>query len=136
MTDPLSPEARSALMARVRRSGTSPELIVRSFLHRAGLRYRLAVRGLPGTPDIVLPKYRAVVFVHGCFWHRHEGCRYTTTPKANAAFWLDKFARNVERDKRKERELRAAGWRVFVVWACDISPGTLGRLERKIRGGR
>jgi DNA mismatch endonuclease, patch repair protein len=133
VTDLLSPEARSALMARVRRSGTAPELIVRSFVHRAGLRFRLAVRGLPGTPDIVLPKYRAVVFVHGCFWHRHEGCRYTTTPKANATFWLDKFARNVERDARKASELKAAGWRVYVVWACDTSPRTLSRLVAAIR---
>src|SRR4051794_18051471 len=123
--DSLSPEARSALMARVGRKDTEPELAVRCFLHSTGLRYRLPVASLPGTPDIVLPRYRSVVFVHGCFWHRHNGCPHTRTPKSNVAFWESKFARNVQRDQRTSRKLRALGWRVFVVWGCDISPRRL-----------
>lgn len=120
-------------MRRVRQRDTAPEMVVRRFLHAAGLRYRLNVRSLPGSPDMVLPKYKVAIFVHGCFWHRHDGCRLTTTPKTNAAFWQSKFVANVRRDRTKARALRLAGWRVFVVWECDTASARLQRLERAIR---
>lgn len=106
-------------MARVQQRDTGPELLLRSALHRRGLRFRLNVRALPGSPDLVLPKYRACIFVHGCFWHRH-GCRKSTTPKQNGAFWENKFRGNVERDRRKERELVELGYRVLIIWECAL----------------
>lgn len=106
-------------MAKVGPRDTKPELIVRRILHALGRRFRLHRRDLPGTPDIVLPAPRKAIFVHGCFWHRHEGCRKATTPKTRVEFWQEKFERNVERDRRKERELREAGWDVLTVWECE-----------------
>lgn len=120
-------------MAGIRGRNTAPERLVRSHLHRAGLRFRLHVRDLPGSPDIVLPRWRAVIFVHGCFWHRHAGCRYAYVPRSNRAFWQAKFAANVKRDRQKKVELRRAGWRVFVIWECQISRGSLTRLCRRLR---
>jgi len=107
-------------MAAIRSKDTSPELSLRKALHALGLRYRTNVQSLPGKPDIVLPRYRAVVFVHGCFWHRHEGCKVASTPKSNTDFWMEKFCRNVARDQRSAAELRSAGWRVFVAWECEL----------------
>ncbi len=121
MTDFLSPAERSARMARIRSNDTLPEVTLRRALHRLGLRYLLRKKGLPGKPDLVFPKHRAVVFVHGCFWHRHEGCKVASTPKSNTQFWKDKFDRNVARDARVQDELRAQGWRVFVVWECELN---------------
>jgi DNA mismatch endonuclease (patch repair protein) len=115
---PITPE-RHALMSRVRQAGTKPEMIVRRTLHALGYRYRLHDRRLPGSPDIVFPSKRVVIFVHGCFWHRHPGCRLTTTPKARAAFWSQKFADNEVRDARDQANLAALGWRVHVVWECE-----------------
>jgi len=117
-------------MARVRQKDTHPELQVRRVLHGLGYRYRLHDRGLPGSPDIVFRSRKKVVFVHGCFWHRHEGCRRSTTPKTRADFWIGKFAANLARDRRQELELISMGWRSFVVWECEAaSPGTyLSRL--------
>jgi DNA mismatch endonuclease (patch repair protein) len=124
---------RSRMMAGIRGVHTKPERIVRSFLHRAGLRFRLHARDLPGRPDIVLPKHRAVVEVRGCFWHRHPGCRYATTPASNAAFWKSKFEENVRRDRRNRRSLRQAGWRVFVIWECQVAgDARLSRLVERI----
>ncbi|MCX7584912.1 very short patch repair endonuclease [Phenylobacterium sp. 58.2.17] len=121
--------ARSALMRRVRREHSTPELIVRRELHGRGLRYRLHVRSLPGSPDLVFPSRRAVVFVHGCFWHRHPGCRATTMPRTRQAFWTDKFERNVERDAKMIAQLKAAGWNVHIVWECETKTGSyLGPL--------
>ncbi|MHC2018695.1 very short patch repair endonuclease [Methylobacterium sp. CM6247] len=111
--------ARTALMKKVRQRDTKPEIVVRRVAHALGFRFRLHRRDLPGSPDLVLPRHKVAVFVHGCFWHRHPGCRSASTPKANAEFWSDKFDRNVERDARKERELRALGWRVLIIWECD-----------------
>ncbi len=111
---------RSRNMAAIRGKDTAPELAVRRILHAMGLRFRLHRRDLPGRPDIVLPKHRTVVFVHGCFWHRHEVCRYTTTPKTRQEFWQSKFAANVERDSRNRTDLRQLGWRVIVVWECEL----------------
>jgi DNA mismatch endonuclease (patch repair protein) len=112
---------RSAIMRAVPRSNSSAEVQVRRLLHRLGLRFRLHQRNLPGTPDIVLPRYKTVVFVHGCFWHRHEGCSKATMPKTRSAFWRAKFEGNVERDRRNVDALENAGWRVLVVWQCELS---------------
>lgn len=121
MADTLSPEARSERMSRIRGTDTAPELALRSALHRLGLRYRLHANELPGKPDIVLPRHGTVIFVHGCFWHRHRGCSIANMPKSNADFWLGKFDRNVRRDARNARALRAAGWRVLVAWECHLN---------------
>jgi DNA mismatch endonuclease, patch repair protein len=107
-------------MARIKSKNTGPERRVRSLLHRMGFRFRLHGRGLPGHPDVVLPKYGAVVFVHGCFWHRHEGCKYAYVPKTRKAFWMAKFEQNVTRDARVLSSLKALGWKVLVVWECEL----------------
>lgn len=120
MTDRLTPEKRSWNMSRIRSKNTKPEKIIRSLLHKMGYRFRIHRRDLPGKPDIVLPKYRTVVFMHGCFWHRHESCKAATTPKTNTAFWEEKFRRNVERDERHQDALNALGWKVIVVWQCEL----------------
>jgi DNA mismatch endonuclease (patch repair protein) len=120
MTDFLSPEERSERMARIKGSNTRPEIALRKVLHSLGLRYRLNGSGLPGKPDLVFPRYKAVVFVHGCFWHRHSNCSIATTPKSNTAFWVEKFEKNVARDDRVTKLLKAAGWRVFVIWECEV----------------
>ncbi|MBF0181187.1 MAG: DNA mismatch endonuclease Vsr [Magnetococcales bacterium] len=117
--DRLRPEQRSDLMRSVRQKGTTPELIVRKTLHRIGYRFRLNRSDLPGRPDIVLPRYRTCIFVHGCFWHRHSDCRYATMPKARTEWWQEKFRANEERDRRKARELAALGWDVVVIWECE-----------------
>lgn len=122
------------MMSGIRGKDTKPELSVRSFLHRAGLRFRLHAK-LPGKPDLVLPKYRTVVFVHGCFWHRHEGCRYATTPTSNAVFWKEKFTSNVRRDAKVEKQLEELGWRVLVIWACQLDGKSLEGFAQKIRRG-
>jgi len=119
MTDTLTPERRSWNMSRIRGSDTGPEKIVRSALHRMGLRFRLHRKDLPGRPDIVLPGLHTVVFVHGCYWHRHPGCRFAYNPKTRVEFWQAKFRQNVERDSRQQAELEAAGWRVVIVWECS-----------------
>jgi DNA mismatch endonuclease (patch repair protein) len=129
MADTLTKSERSALMAKIRGTNTKPEVLVRSGLHRAGLRFRIHNRSLPGRPDIVLAKHRTVVFVHGCFWHRH-GCSLSSEPATRRAFWRDKFARNVARDKRTAAALRRAGWRVLTVWECSLR--TTARREQAI----
>lgn len=129
--DRLSPEHRSWLMSRVPSKNTSAELRVRRAAHARGLRFRLHRVDLPGRPDMVFPKYRVVVFVHGCFWHRHAGCAKSSVPDSNSEFWAAKFARNVERDLRAMADLRALGWRPEVIWECETkSPELLSqRLE-------
>lgn len=119
-------------MSGIRGRDTTPELMVRSHLHRAGLRFRLHGR-LSGKPDLVLKQWQAVVFVHGCFWHRHPGCPKTAVPRSNRAFWRDKFEANVERDRRAASALRRAGWRVFTIWECKVGPRELDRLVNRIR---
>lgn len=119
-------------MRTVRQAHTGPEVAVRKLLHALGLRFRLQRRDLPGTPDIVLPKHKTVIFVHGCFWHRHTGCSRATTPKTRVEFWREKFNRNVIRDQEKERALVGIGWRVLTVWECETRwPKTLGDKLRR-----
>jgi DNA mismatch endonuclease (patch repair protein) len=136
MADTLTKSERSALMAKIRGTNTKPEVFVRSALHRAGLRFRIHNRSLPGSPDIVLAKHRTVVFVHGCFWHRH-GCTLSSEPSTRRAFWREKFARNVARDRRTAAALRRAGWRVLTVWECSLRTAArrdeaIARLVRRI----
>lgn len=135
MTDIVDPATRSRMMSGIRGKNTKPELIVRKALHRAGLRFRLHAK-LPGKPDLVFPKYQAVVFVHGCFWHRHEGCRFATTPASNSAFWQEKFTSNMHRDAKVKQQLEALGWRVFIVWACNLDQNHLDRIAAKIKLGK
>jgi DNA mismatch endonuclease, patch repair protein len=130
MPDKITPETRSRLMARVRQRGTEPERIVRTLLRRMRIRYRSHVRRLPGTPDLVLSDFRVVIFVHGCFWHNHLGCRRGTLPASNREFWLPKIARNVQRDHAAARVLRARSWRVATVWQCQTLD--LARLSARI----
>lgn len=113
------PFKQSGIMRAVRRAHTKPEVLVRKALHALGLRFRLHAKLLPGSPDIVLTKHQTVVFVHGCFWHRHPGCKYATTPKTRQEFWIPKFEGNVARDARKEAQLQELGWRVLIVWECE-----------------
>ena len=133
MADVVERATRSRMMSAIRGRDTRPELEVRRLLHREGLRFRLHA-ALPGKPDLVFPKYEAVVFVHGCFWHPHPNCRYATTPASNQEFWQAKFNANVARDKRVVARLRREGWRVFTVWACRITEGRMRALARQIRG--
>ena len=119
MTDNLSKEERSWNMSRIRSRNTKPEIAVRRVLHSLGYRFRLHRKDLPGTPDIVLPKYKSVIFVHGCFWHRHENCRFSYSPKSRTKFWQDKFADNIERDKQSAADLKMLGWRQLVIWECE-----------------
>jgi DNA mismatch endonuclease (patch repair protein) len=120
VADVFTPEKRSAVMAAIRGGDTGPELKVRSIVHNLGYRFRLRVRELPGSPDLVLPRLRTVIFVHGCFWHRHEGCRHATTPSTRRSYWQDKFAANMARDRRVVRRLRRLGWSVLTVWECQL----------------
>lgn len=117
--DIVTRERRSALMSRVRSKGSRPEMLVRSKVHALGYRFRLHRRDLPGTPDLVLPRLRKIVFVHGCFWHRHEGCRFAYSPKSNLAFWETKFAANMRRDRLALQQLHGLGWQTLVVWECE-----------------
>ena len=120
MADTFTPEQRSAVMARVKNRNTTPEKVVRSLLHNMGYRFRLHRKDLPGSPDIVLPRYKTVIFVHGCFWHGHNGCRRGARPTSNTEFWNVKIDRNIERDHLAVRELEKTGWRVFTLWQCEM----------------
>lgn len=120
MSDNHTKEQRSYNMSRIRAKDTKPEEIVRKYLFCRGLRYRKNDKRYPGHPDIVLPKYKTIVFVHGCFWHRHPGCRYATTPSTNTSFWNEKFRKNVERDRTEQSALKEMGWKVLIVWECEL----------------
>lgn len=119
MADHVSPAKRSEIMRTVKSRNTSPERRVRSVAHRLGLRFRLHRRDLPGSPDLVFPKRMTALFVHGCFWHRHENCSRATTPKTNAEYWCRKLSGNVKRDKENRRKLEGRGWKVLVIWECE-----------------
>jgi DNA mismatch endonuclease (patch repair protein) len=131
MADFLTPEERSRRMASIRSANTAPELALRRELHRLGLRFTLNNKKLAGKPDLVLPRHRTVVFVHGCFWHRHEGCSIATTPKSNTPYWQEKFDRNVSRDDRVTTELEALGWRVLVAWECGLQSAVRARATAR-----
>ena len=120
MADIWSKKKRSEVMARIRGQDTKPEILLRSLLHRAGFRFRKNVRALPGCPDIILPKYKTVIFVHGCFWHGHSGCRDFVWPKTRKSFWREKILGNRKRDETNRKKLEKAGWRVVEVWECDV----------------
>ncbi|MBD8147456.1 DNA mismatch endonuclease Vsr [Pseudomonas fluorescens] len=127
--DIVTPEQRSWNMSKIKGKDTKPEMIVRSMCHELGLRYRLHRKDLPGTPDLVFRKYRLCLFVHGCFWHRHPGCKYAYTPKSRLDFWLPKLAKNVERDARTQRALEEAGWRAAIIWECQTKDRDTLRAE-------
>lgn len=120
MTDIKTPEQRSRNMAAIKGKDTKPEMIVRKYLFSRGLRFRVQVKKLPGTPDIVLPKYKTAIFVNGCFWHGHEGCKYFRLPKSNVEFWREKIERNIERDRESMKALFDLGWKVIRVWECEL----------------
>lgn len=132
MVASLSRDALSRVMRSIRKTDTSPELAVRRIIHRLGFRYRLHVRELPGTPDIVLPRLKKAVLVHGCFWHQHKGCRLAKLPRSRPEYWLPKLARNQERDEIAERALASLGWRVLVIWECQVANAQA--LRRRLRG--
>lgn len=139
MADTVSKEKRSEIMSHVTGKETKPEIIVRKYLFAHGLRYRKNVKRLPGTPDIVFPKYKTAVFVNGCFWHGHKECKYSRLPSTNLEYWEKKIADNLERDERKKRELEGLGYRVLTVWQCQLKPRVreenLERLANEIISG-
>jgi DNA mismatch endonuclease (patch repair protein) len=124
MADVHSKEVRSFNMSRIRSRNTKPEMLVRKFLHAQGFRYRLHVKDLPGKPDIVLPKYRTVIFIHGCFWHGHEGCRYFVVPKTRTEWWLTKINSNKANDVKALKALKKEGWKIITLWECELRPTT------------
>lgn len=130
MSDNLTKEQRKKAMSRVRQQDTKPEKIVRSLLHRLGFRFRKNVSSIVGKPDIVLPKYKTVIFVHGCFWHQHKNCRKSARPISNADFWNTKLDKNVERDKKIAQLLKKAGWKIITVWECELKH--MEKLEKKL----
>lgn len=130
--DKITKEQRSYTMSRIRSKDTKPEMLVRRHLHALGFRYRLHDSKLPGHPDIVLPKWHTVIFINGCFWHRHEGCKVATMPKSNVEFWQTKFEKNVARDRKEQKALADAGWHVIVIWECEAK-NCLSNLSDLIR---
>ena len=137
MADVLTPKQRSYNMSQIHGKDTKPEEMVRKFLFSQGFRYRKNDARLPGKPDIVLPKYKTVIFVNGCFWHKHEGCRYFVWPKNNAVFWKEKITGNVVRDQENYEKLRNLGWRIITIWECELKPhnreSTLNRVQSELR---
>ena len=125
MTDVHEIETRSFNMSMIKGKNTKPEIIVRKFLHRNGFRFRLNYLKLQGKPDIVLPKYKTVIFVNGCFWHGHEGCKYFVIPKTRTEWWINKINDTKERDRIKSRKLKELGWNILVIWECNLKPGNL-----------
>jgi DNA mismatch endonuclease (patch repair protein) len=120
MADVHSKETRSYNMSRIKSKNTKPEMLVRQFLHKNGFRYRLHVKDMPGKPDIVLPKYKTVIFTHGCFWHGHEGCKYYVVPKTRTEWWLNKIQGNATNDAKAEALLTEAGWKIIKIWECEL----------------
>lgn len=135
MSDKLTPEKRSWNMSRIKGKDTKIEVEVRKYLFSKGYRFRKNDKRYPGKPDIVLPKYHVAIFVHGCFWHRHEGCKDATTPKTRTEFWLEKFDKNVKNDQIKQEKLRALGWKVIVIWECELKRSfqeTMDKVEKEL----
>lgn len=135
MSDKLTPEKRSWNMSRIKGKDTKIEVEVRKYLFSKGYRFRKNDKRYPGKPDIVLPKYHVAIFVHGCFWHRHEGCKDATTPKTRTEFWLEKFDKNVKNDQIKQEKLRELGWKVIVIWECELKRSfqeTMDEVEKEL----
>ena len=132
MADIVDRATRSRMMAGIRSRDTKPELVLRRAIHARGLRYRLHDRQLPGSPDLVFRRFSAVCFVHGCFWHRHTGCPYATTPSTREEFWRAKFNENTERDERNRRELFHAGWRIAIVWECTLRKQAAAEMAQQL----
>jgi DNA mismatch endonuclease, patch repair protein len=133
VTDIVDAATRSRMMAGIRSKNTRPELIVRQYLHRLGFRFRLHAPELPGKPDLLMPKYRTAIFVHGCFWHQHAGCKYASMPKSNATFWMEKLTANVDRDAKIVEQLRAQHWKTIVIWECEISETVLSKVALRLK---
>src|SRR5687767_9523259 len=129
MADVHDKKTRSYNMSQIKGKNTKPEMLVRKFLHANGFRYRLHVKNLPGKPDIVLPKHKTVIFVHGCFWHGHKGCKYFVVPKTRTEWWLNKINNNKINDSRAIKELRRSGWRVLVIWECSIKQNRVKAMK-------
>jgi DNA mismatch endonuclease (patch repair protein) len=135
MSDKLTPEKRSWNMSQIKGKDTKIEVEVRKYLFSKGYRFRKNDKRYPGKPDIVLPKYHVAIFVHGCFWHRHEGCKDATTPKTRTEFWLEKFDKNVKNDQIKQEKLRELGWKVIVIWECELKRNfqeTMDKVEKEL----
>ena len=135
MSDKLTPEKRSWNMSWIKGKDTKIEVEVRKYLFSKGYRFRKNDKRYPGKPDIVLPKYHVAIFVHGCFWHRHEGCKDATTPKTRTEFWLEKFDKNVKNDQIKQEKLRELGWKVIVIWECELKRSfqeTMDKVEKEL----
>lgn len=132
MTDTLTKEKRSYLMSRVKGKDTKPEMIVRKYLHSHGLRYRLHVKLLPGSPDIVLKKYKTIIFINGCFWHGHENCPYSRLPKTRAEWWRIKISNNIKRDQEKHSQLHKLGWNIMTIWSCQLKPSNRKKTLEEI----
>lgn len=133
MVDIVDSATRSRMMSRIRSKNTKPEILVRSYLHRSGLRFRVHIKDLPGKPDVVLPKYKTTIFVHGCFWHSHPQCKFAVRPTSNVEFWKQKLDATRKRDQRNKRSLKTLGWRVLTVWECQLDERHLSGLLRKIK---
>ena len=132
MADIVDLKTRSRMMSAIKGKNTKPELIVRKYLHALGFRYRLHDKKLPGTPDIVLAKFKTVIFVNGCFWHRHDGCKKCITPSSNIDFWTKKFEQTIARDKKAIDALEKLGWRVIVIWECQVNDKNVEKLAKQI----
>src|SRR6185503_415844 len=132
MADVHTKDVRSYNMRQIRSKNTKPELVVRKYLFANGLRYRLHSKSLPGKPDIVLPKYRTIIFVHGCFWHGHEGCKYFVVPKTKTEWWLNKINGNIENDNKAVKALKKEGWKIITLWECDLKPTSLNKTLTSI----
>ena len=133
MADKLTPSKRSWNMSRIRGKDTKIEVKVRQYLFSQGFRYRKNVTDMPGKPDIVLPRYRTVIFIHGCYWHRHEGCKNCSIPGTNQEFWLQKFQKNVENDLKHKTQLETAGWKVLILWECQIEKDFDSLMEKLVK---
>lgn len=130
MTDTLTREQRSWNMSRIKGTDTGPEILLRSLLHKEGFRFRIHDKRLPGRPDVVLPRYRTVIFINGCFWHRHAGCKYAYTPKSRQDFWLRKFQKTVQCDRKNDRLIRKLGWKVTRVWECKLGKDPVQVIQK------
>ena len=132
MADRISPEHRSWNMSRIKGKDTKIEVMVRQYLFHYGFRFRKNDKRYPGKPDVILPKYKTAIFVHGCFWHRHEGCKLATIPKTRTEFWMEKFAKNVANDKKHYEQLRDMGWNVIVIWECELENDFKTTMEKVV----